>query len=163
DWMDGFYPYAEMESYLGLIALALAALGARAYRDRWVGCWFVVGLAGAVLMLGRYTFVMDYWNRVPILGSARIPVRHHLWVTLSVAALAAVGVDRLARPGRVSLRPAYLAAGGLIAASIPILVYIYTPAWSEASRWPLPSHKERFRGLSYEWVVGSARTAALVV
>ena len=28
DWMDGFYPYHEMNAYLGLIGLALAVVGA---------------------------------------------------------------------------------------------------------------------------------------
>jgi len=43
DWMDGFYPYHEMNAYLGAVAIALAILGGAAYRDRWVafsGCFW---------------------------------------------------------------------------------------------------------------------------
>ena len=29
DWMDGFYPYHEMNTYMGLIAIVLAVVGAR--------------------------------------------------------------------------------------------------------------------------------------
>ena len=38
DWMDGYYPYHEMNTYMGLIAIVLAVVGARgpAARDRWV-------------------------------------------------------------------------------------------------------------------------------
>ena len=36
-WMHGFYPYHEMNTYVGLIAIVLAVVGAggRALRDRW--------------------------------------------------------------------------------------------------------------------------------
>ena len=51
-------------------------------------------------MLGKFTFLFDLAHRIPVLGSSREPVRFHLWVSLAVAALAAVGVERLARPGR---------------------------------------------------------------
>ena len=37
DWTDGYYPYHEMNAYLGLIGMALAVVGAGACRDRWVG------------------------------------------------------------------------------------------------------------------------------
>ena len=102
DWMDGFYPYHEMNAYLGLIALGLAVVGGGLPRPlgRLLG---PPGRAGRPLMLGRFTFLFDYMHRIPVVGSSRIPVRFHLWVSLAVAALAAVGVDRLCRPGTVSL------------------------------------------------------------
>ncbi len=75
DWMDGFYPYHEMNAYLGIVGLALAILGAAAYRDRWVGGWVVLGSLGLLLMLGRFTFVMDVFPEVPVLNRGRVPVR----------------------------------------------------------------------------------------
>ena len=44
DWMDGFYPYHEMNTYLGLIAIVLAVVGAGAGRLATAGsrsgsCW----------------------------------------------------------------------------------------------------------------------------
>src|SRR3954452_21354204 len=80
DWMDGFYPYHEMNAYLGLIVMALAIVGGAAYRDRWVASWIVLAGAGGVLMLGKYSILFDYAPQIPILGSSRIPVRLHLWV-----------------------------------------------------------------------------------
>ena len=86
---------------------------------------------GSLLMLGKYTCLFDYAHRLPILGSSREPVRFHLWVSLGVAALAATGVERLGRPGVVSLRSGLVLAGVLVAVSIPIMIYIYTPVWTE--------------------------------
>ncbi len=91
DWTDGYYPYHEMNAYLGLIGMALAVIGAGACRDRWVGSWIILCGLGVLAMLGRYTCLFDYMNLVPIVGSSRIPVRYHLWVSLAVACLASVG------------------------------------------------------------------------
>jgi hypothetical protein len=112
-------------------------------------------------MLGRYSILMDNAHRIPIAGSSRIPVRFHLWVSLAVAALAAVGVERLARPGVVRLRGALITLGVLILASIPILGYIYAPVWTEPHRWPMPNHLARFRWLGNELAVATLRTAVL--
>ena len=106
DWMDGFYPYHEMNAYLGLLGLALAVVGAGGpgLSDRWTNFWVLLAAIGGVLMLGKFTFLFDHAHQIPVLGSSREPVRFHLWVSLAVAALAAVGVERLGRPGPVRLR-----------------------------------------------------------
>lgn len=161
DWMDGFYPYHEMNAYLGVLPLALALVGAAACRDRWVALWVLVGLLGALLMLGRFTCVMDYAQHIPVLGSSRIPVRFHLWVTLAVAALAAVGVDRLARPelGRVRVWWAVALVALLALASLPILYHVYGPLWSFPGRWSSPYHRART-----DWLLDDlARGAGLVL
>ncbi len=162
DWMDGYYPYHEMNAYLGLIALGLAVVGGMACRDRWVAFWVAAALLGGTLMLGRFTFLFDYMNFVPIFGSSRIPVRFDLWVALAVAALASVGVDRLSRPGVVRLGPALWFGLVLVALSVPILVYVYVPAWTQARRWNTLGHLQHFRWLGREVAIASARTAALV-
>jgi len=87
-------------------------------------------------MLGRFTLLFDVAHKIPIFGSSRIPVRYHLWVSLAVAALAGVGVDRLSRPGVVRLRaaipddwgPRRRLAGR--SSSTPT-----QPVWTEPSRW----------------------------
>ena len=137
DWMDGYYPYHEMDTYLGLMGLALAVIGAGGpgLRDRWAGFWVLLAAIGGVLMLGKYTFLFDLANKIPVAGSSREPVRFHLWVSLAVAALAAVGVERLARPDFVPLRSASILVAALIAASIPMLLYVYAPVWTEPGRW----------------------------
>ena len=102
DWMDGFYPYHEMNAYMGLIAMALAVVGAGgpAERDRWANFWVVLIGLGAILMLGKFTFLYDRANRHPGAGQLARAGAVPLWVALGVAALAAVGVERLSRPGR---------------------------------------------------------------
>ena len=163
DWMDGFFPYHEMDCYLGVVGLFLAALGAKCWRDRWVGSWCLIGVIGGLLMLGRFTFLMDHLHRVPILGSSRIPVRFHLWVTLAAAALVAVGVDRLARPGVVRLRPGVILLGGLLAASVLILFVTYRPAVAESWRWTQKEHSAKFAWITKEVALASARNVALVL
>ena len=162
DWMDGYYPYHEMNAYMGLIALSLAVVGAGAWRDRWVGFWVLLAGVGGVFMLGRYTAVFDFMNRVPVVGSSRIPVRYHLWVSLAVAALAGVGVDRLARLGVVRLRGALGFAGVLVVAALAIAIPRYLPIWTDARRWNTPEHQEHFRWLGRELALATARTAVLV-
>lgn len=165
DWMDGYYPYHEMNSYLGVIALALAVVGARASRERWVAFWILLGGVGSLLMLGRYTAVFDLMHRIPVVGSSRIPVRYHLWVTVAVATLAAVGADRLARVdlGRVRLRGAFLLVGLLIVAAVPIAVAMYAPAWTDARRISAPGHAERTRWLEAELGRALFRTVVLAL
>lgn len=163
DWMDGFYPYQEMDAYLGLLGLGLAAIGAGAYRDRWVGFWLALVGIGAVLMLGRYTVLFDAMHRIPIVGSARIPVRYHLWVSLGVAALVAVGIDRIARPGAVPLRGAVLVIVALVLASLPILYRAYEPVWTQPERWTTPYHRARYGWLGDELAWATIRTGGLTL
>jgi hypothetical protein len=161
DWMDGYYPYHEMDVYLGVVGLAMALVGAASHRDRWVGAWLVVGGVGLLLMLGRFTFLMDHFHQFPLIGRGRVPVRFHLWVALSASALAAVGVERLGHPGRVRLRVSLITIGLIVLASAAILSRVYEPAFRERWRWPRPSHAEHFGWLTAELIWGSTRTAAI--
>ncbi len=163
DWMDGYYPYHEMNAYLGLIAIGLAVIGASASRDRWVAFLTVLALVGSLLMLGRYTAVFDVMHRIPVVGSSRIPVRYHLWVSLAVAGLAAVGVDRLARPGVVRLRGSFLLAIVVLAACVPLLIHVYSPVWNDPNRWNTPYHVARYRWLGWELSLAGARTLLLLL
>src|SRR5262249_60090694 len=159
DWMDGFYPYHEMNVYLGLTAMALAAIGAGASRDRWVAFWGVLAVVGGLLMLGRFTFLFDVAHRIPVAGSSRIPVRFHLWVSLAAAALAGVGVDRLEREFDVRLRVPGVLVAALVVASVPILIAVYQPAVTDPARWNTPYHVARYQWLARELTVATVRTA----
>lgn len=164
DWMDGFYPYHEMNSYLGLSAMLLALLGARRWREPWVGMWIFIGFVSAIFMLGRFTFVMDFWHRVPVLGSSRIPVRYHLWATLATAALVSQGLSQLTmEPQKVRLRKslAVLVLAGLIA--FAIFVWTMIPWWTETGRWTTAYHRERNQWLSRELLFSTGRSALLFV
>ena len=161
DWMDAFYPYHEMDVYVGVLGLSLALIGASAYRDRWLGFWVALAGAGAVLMLGKYTFLFDRMNRLPVVGSARIPVRYHLWVTLGVAALAAVGADRLARPGRVGTRGAARGMLFLTLAALAVALNAYAPALGGSGRETSSFARTRNLWLADELTWAAARSAAL--
>jgi len=165
DWMDGFYPYHEMNAYLGLLALSLAVVGAAGpgARDRWTTFWVLLTITGGLLMLGRFTFLFDHANKIPIAGSSREPVRFHLWVTVAVAALAAAGVERLGRPGVVKLRAALIFAAVLVLSSLPILFIIYSPVWNEPKRWTAPYHLARYEWLGNELTLGAIRTGIVTV
>ncbi len=163
DWMDGFYPYHEMNAYLGLTALALAVIGAAACRDRWVAFWVILAGVASLLMLGRFTCIFDYANRVPVAGSSRIPVRFHLWASLAVAALAAVGVDRMTRGFVVRIRWPLTLALILVLGSIPILVYAYMPALQGVGRSTIPYHVNRNRWLAEDLSWAYTRSAVLAV
>jgi hypothetical protein len=164
DWMDGYYPYHEMDVYLGLVGLALAVIGARGpgLRDRWVNFWVLLAAVGGLLMLGKYTFLFDYAPRIPVLGSSREPVRFHLWVALATSALAAVGVERLARPEPVRLRGALILVSLLIAASIPILMYVYPVFRDDPERSVTSYQFDRDRWLVQELVQSSLRDALIL-
>jgi hypothetical protein len=163
DWMDGYYPYHEMNAYFGLTALALAVIGGAAYRDRWVAFWVVLAGIGSLLMLGKFTFLFDHAHEIPVLGSSRIPVRFHVWVSLAVAALAAVGVDRLERGFPVRLRGPALLVGFMVLASIPILLYVYSPILARPKQWNSPYHLAKFRWLGSDLTVGAVRTLVVGV
>ncbi len=165
DWMDGFYPYHEMDSYLGLVAIALAVIGAggASRRDRWANFWVILVGIGSILMLGKFTFLFDHANEIPILGSSREPVRFHLWVSIGVAALAALGVERLRRPGTVSLRSAYILAVALIVVSIPIVIWLYNPVWNQPKKWAETYHLDRYRWLGRELIGSTLRTGIVCV
>ncbi len=163
DWTNGFYPYHEMNTYVGLIAIVLAVVGAggASVRDRWANFWVVLIGVALVLMLGKFTCLLDYAHRIPILGSSREPVRFFIWATLGIAALAAVGVERLERTNNVSLRQGLILAGMLVVLSIPILCVLYAPAFSVPNRWNKPRNLAQFRWLGHELLIALVRTAVL--
>src|SRR6185312_4376444 len=45
--------------------------------------------------------------------------------------------------------------------SVPILVTLYTPVWTESDRWPFPYHRDRYRWLGEELVASGVRTLVL--
>ena len=163
--MDGFYPYHEMNTYMGLIAMALAVVGAggRATRDRWASFWvLLIGIgcdpdAGQVHVPFRLRALGAGTGQLARAGA--VP----LWVSLGVAALAAAGVERLARPGVVSLRGGLILARRLVALSIPIMIYIYSPVWTEPKRWTNRTIFDRYRWLGRELFTSVIRTALLAL
>jgi hypothetical protein len=94
DWLDGAYPYHEMTTHLGAVALLLALVGLTRVKDRWISFWPVLAIVSLVLMLGRYTVVYDLIAEIPVLKSMRIPVRYSQWLQVAAAALVAMGLEQ---------------------------------------------------------------------
>ena len=140
--------------------MALAIVGASAYRDRWVGFWIALAIVGGLLMLGRFTILFDQMHRIPVLGSSRIPVRLHLWVALATSAWPpSASTGWPARAGR--LRAATLTILAIVVVSIPLMLWVYAPllrAQSSRSTCPVPS-----RWLGREFMVAAVRTAVLAL
>ena len=165
DWMDGFYPYHEMNTYLGLIAIVLAVVGVRGQAcARSLG--HVLGLAGGAVAganAGQVHFSVRLCaHKIPILGSSREPVRFHLWAAMGVAALAAVGVERLVRSPGVSLRPGTdPGRHGSSSFAFRFCSAVYAPVWLEPDRWTQPSNILQFRWLGHELLIAAIRTVVL--
>jgi len=74
--------------------LMLAGL---AFRRRWRdSAWFflALGLLGLLVALGKYTPLYSLVHSLPVLGGLRVPARFILLTNFSLAALAAIGLQR---------------------------------------------------------------------
>ncbi|MBI3465960.1 MAG: hypothetical protein HY000_23335 [Planctomycetes bacterium] len=127
DWLDGYYWYHEMYVYLGVTTLLLALIGGTGWRNRWVFGHIVLTAVCVLLMLGKYTFLYNFFPYVPILRGMRAPVRESVWLGLSVGALAAMGVERLCRGEGIRLRAPLWTFAGLAGAALLLVVGAYSP------------------------------------
>lgn len=83
-------------SYMGVIPLLLAGLAFT--RKRSNPAWFfaALGTIGLLIALGKYTPLYTLVHALPVLGGLRVPARFILLTNFSLAALAAIGYERLA-------------------------------------------------------------------
>jgi hypothetical protein len=87
----------EVLTYLGLVPLILAVLGAVTARRR-VLFWLIAALVAGLYALGSNGFLWNFLTQiVPFLLWFRVPSRAWLIVTLVVALLAGYGAERLTR------------------------------------------------------------------
>lgn len=107
DWSH----YAETCAYAGLLAIGLAVAALVLRRDRGTWGFLVLGAAGLLLMLGKYTIVYRALEQIPVLQSTRLPARFSLLWTLVVAALAGFGLDALILERDAARRKRAVAAG----------------------------------------------------
>jgi hypothetical protein len=96
-------PFSEYVAYVGVIGLALAAVGAWAVlrRKRSGGALLVLALIGVFLAFGAYNPV--YWvlyKLVPGFALFRVPARWLLLYTFGAAILAGIGLEMLPSPFR---------------------------------------------------------------
>ena len=97
-------------TFIGVIPLLLAS---RAFtRKRSNPAWFfaALGVIGLLIALGKYTPVYSIVHALPVLNGLRVPARFVLLTNFSLAALAAIGVERLRAAPRLTtwLKPVVL-------------------------------------------------------
>jgi hypothetical protein len=92
---DFWGPWERVETlYVGVVPLLLAGL---AFRRKWRdAAWFflALGVLGAVIALGKFTPFYSLIHSLPVLGGLRVPARFILLTNFSLAALAAIGLQR---------------------------------------------------------------------
>ncbi len=97
-------------TFIGVIPLLLASLAFT--RKRSNPAWFFValGVIGLLIALGKYTPIYSVVHSLPVLNGLRVPARFVLLTNFSLAALAAIGVERLRAAPRLTawLKPVVL-------------------------------------------------------
>jgi hypothetical protein len=80
--------------YVGVVPLILAGLACRRkWRDAsWL--FLALGLLGLLIALGQHTPIYSVVHSLPVLGGLRVPARFILLTNFSLAALAAIGLQR---------------------------------------------------------------------
>jgi hypothetical protein len=120
---DGGFALLEAGAYVGLPAIALAAVGLTSRRVRPFVLLGAVMVAIPVLA----AFRPAAWAEIPILNGLRSPVRSYLVVQLAVGVAAGMGVARLGRAPKAVQRAA-LAVG--------LFVVAYGATWLLAESAP---------------------------
>jgi hypothetical protein len=126
----GTWAIIEGYAYVGLTALALAAIGFRTRRGRPLAV--VAAMAIAIPIIAAFRPFL--WDQIPILSGLRYQVRWYLVLDLVLAVAAGVGVARLGRTRSVRLPTIVvgLMLGGyaLVAAGVA-----FAPDWLNMSAY----------------------------
>ncbi|HEY4720981.1 MAG TPA: YfhO family protein, partial [Anaerolineae bacterium] len=123
--IDFWGPWQRVETgYLGSVPLLL--LGLAFTRQRSNSTWFLaaLGLSGLLIALGRYTPIYSLVHALPVLGGLRVPARFILLTDFAVAALAAMGLNRL-QVERIPLRRIFCWSGVVFVLGVIGLVVAY--------------------------------------
>ena len=143
-WYPGSLGYniTEAYAYVGLPALALAAVGLDGRRVRVLAA--VCVLAIVIPIIG--SFQPTLWTQIPILNGMRHPVRAYLLLDLAVAIAAGVGLARLRRAQ--SVRPSVIVVGLMAGGYAAITLLAATPGLFDSAFgaiWPAAGETEQHR------------------
>ncbi|MBI5563809.1 MAG: YfhO family protein [Chloroflexi bacterium] len=82
-------------SYIGLVPLFLIGFAFTRKRSNPAWLFAALSLIGLLIALGKYTPIYSLIHALPVLGGLRVPARFILLTNFSLAALAALGLQRL--------------------------------------------------------------------
>lgn len=95
--LGGWGP-TELTGYVGLLPLALAAIGAiSTFRERTTKFWLVVGALTFLLAMGDATPLARVFYQIPAYNKFRVPARLLFETAFAASALAAIGVAAVER------------------------------------------------------------------
>ncbi len=124
-----YWHHNEASIFLGVAALALSAAGAWVAWRKGLSIgkfWSVVALVAALLAFGRYVGPVGWLIfKLPLIGHFRSTNRHWMEVTLAVAVLAGLAVERLAAGDAEARWVARITALALTLACGFIAAFIY--------------------------------------
>ena len=166
-WGENFFPLGFpyfLSLYLGLAALALAAVGAafgRGPRRRLVA----IAAVALALALGRWGIAGGFVEAFEILRRFRYPSKMYFAAHFAAALLAALGADALATGERRAARLLAAIAGGcgLVALAAPLWPSLFprTAAWFAAGFFP-PGYTTAGRMELLGRVLGDAAAGGVV-
>lgn len=87
--------FIQLCPYVGVLAVALAAVAVREADSPVRGFFALLAVCGLALSLGRFTGFYELLHQIPLLRQFRIPTRFLLWWAFGAAVLAGLGVERL--------------------------------------------------------------------
>ena len=89
----------EWCGYAGVLPLVLAVYAVVFRRDRQTLFFLLLAVLALALAIGQWNPLYDNLARVPVFNLFRVPARYLYLYTFAVAALSALGIQRLLRPG----------------------------------------------------------------
>ncbi|HET7378298.1 MAG TPA: YfhO family protein, partial [Anaerolineae bacterium] len=123
--IDFWGPWQRVETgYLGVVPLLLMLFAFKRKLSSWIWLFVAMGLVGLLLALGKFTPIYSLFHTLPIFNGLRVPARFVLLTDFSIAALAAIGFERL-RAGEFELRSVWWRCGILLIAGIAALFVAY--------------------------------------
>ena len=121
-WFAGYFPYHEMDIYLGILPLLLLIVALIHVRDRRILIWFALWITSIVLMLGKYTPLYHIFSYLPYFDRMRLPSKFGLLFCFSSSVLIAFGTEYLFGGRRLKVAP-------LVIAVLLILVFVCVVYW----------------------------------
>jgi hypothetical protein len=125
----------EMNAYIGIAALVLAAYALICERPRRiVACFALTACVALLLAFGKHTHATDLLALTPLGGMFRGPAKFLLPFSLALSVLAAIGADRLLSAAPPKLARFILCAA--VAGAIALAILLTTPgavaSWQKA-------------------------------